>query len=133
MKRKTRLLVALTKQTILPAFFLLLGFNVFAQRTITGTVTGPDSKPVVGASVVVKGTTVGTTTNDQGVFSIAVPANRDVLIITYVEYEVNEVTITGNTVNVTMKEKDITQNEVVVVGLWNSKTNQCYRCCFQCE
>ena len=116
MKRKTRLLVALTRHTILPAVFLLFGFSVFAQRTITGIVTGPDSKPVVGASVVVKGTTLGTTTNDQGAFSIAVPANRDILIITYVEYEVNEVTITGNTVNVTMKEKDITQNEVVFVG-----------------
>src|SRR5205814_1634585 len=90
MKRKNRLLVALTRHAIIPAFFLLLGFNTFAQRTITGKVTGPDSKPVVGASVIVKGTTVGTTTNDQGAFSIAVPANRDVLIITYIEYEVNE-------------------------------------------
>jgi len=116
MKRKNRLLVALTSHTILPAFFLLLVFNSFAQRTITGTVTGPDKKPVVGASVIVKGTGIGTTTTDQGTFSIAVPANHDVLVITYVEYEVNEVTITGNTVNVTMKEKDITQNEVVVTG-----------------
>src|SRR5688572_1591155 len=116
MKRKNRLLVTLTKHTILPAFFLLLVFNSFAQRTITGTVTGPDKKPVAGASVIVKGTTVGTTTNDQGTFSIVVPANRDILLITYVEYEVNEVTVTGNTVDVTMKEKDITQNEVVVVG-----------------
>ena len=99
MKSKNRLLVPLTRHTILPAFFLLLALNIFGQRTITGIVTGPDSKPVVGASVVVKGTTLGTTTNDQGAFSIAVPANRDILIITYVEYEVNEVTITGNTVN----------------------------------
>jgi TonB-dependent starch-binding outer membrane protein SusC len=116
MKSKNRLLVALTRHTVLPAFFLLLTFNIFAQRTITGTVTGPDKKPVVGASVIVKGTSVGTTTNEQGIFSIAVPANHDVLIFTYVEYELNEVTITGNTVNVTMKEKDITQNEVVVTG-----------------
>ncbi|HET6724279.1 MAG TPA: carboxypeptidase-like regulatory domain-containing protein, partial [Chitinophagaceae bacterium] len=116
MKQKKRLLVALTRHTVLPAFFLFLAFNIFAQRTITGTVTGPDKKPVVGASVIVKGTTVGTTTNERGVFSIAVPANHDVLVITYVEYEVNEVTVTGNTVEVSMKEKDITQNEVVVVG-----------------
>jgi len=116
MKRKNRLLVALTRHAFLPAFFLLLAFNTFAQKTITGTVTGPDKKPVAGASVVVKGTTVGTTTNDQGVFSIALPANHDVLIITYVSYEVNEVTVTGNSVNVTMKERDITQNEVVVIG-----------------
>jgi TonB-linked SusC/RagA family outer membrane protein len=116
MKQKKRLLVALTRHTVLPAFFLFLAFNVSAQRTITGTVTGPDKKPVVGASVIVKGTTVGTTTNEQGVFSITVPANHDVLIITYVEYEVNEVTVTGNTVEVSMREKDITQNEVVVVG-----------------
>jgi TonB-dependent starch-binding outer membrane protein SusC len=116
MKRKTRWLVALTRPTILPAFFFLLAFNSFAQKTITGTVTGPDKKPVVGASVVVKGTKLGTTTNDQGTFSIAVPANHDVLIITYVEYEVNEVTVTGNTVDVTMRERDITQNEVVVTG-----------------
>jgi TonB-dependent starch-binding outer membrane protein SusC len=116
MKSKNRLLVALTRHTILPAFFLLLALNIFAQRTITGTVIGPDKKPVVGASVVVKGTKLGTTTNDQGTFSIAVPANHDVLIITYVEYEVNEVTVTGNTVDVTMRERDITQNEVVVTG-----------------
>ena len=116
MKSKNRLLVAMTRHTILPAFFLLLTLNIFAQRTITGTVTGPDKKPVVGASVIVKGTSAGTTTNEKGVFSIAVPANHDVLVITYVEYEVNEVTVTGNTVEVTMKEKDVTQNEVVVVG-----------------
>ena len=116
MKRKTRLPVALTRHTILLAFFLFLVFTSFAQKTITGTVTGPDKKPVLGASVIVKGTSVGTTTNDQGVFSIALPANHDVLIITYVEYEVNEVTVIGNSVNVTMKEKDITQNEVVVTG-----------------
>jgi TonB-linked SusC/RagA family outer membrane protein len=116
MKRKTQLPVALTRHTILLAFFLFLVFNSFAQKTITGTVTGPDKKPVVGASVIVKGTKLGTTTNDQGTFSIAVPANHDVLIITYVEYEVNEVTVTGNTVDVTMRERDITQNEVVVTG-----------------
>ena len=116
MKRKTRLPVALTRHTVLLAFFVFLVFNSFAQKTITGTVMGPDKKPVVGASVIVKGTTVGTTTNEQGAFSIALPANRDVLLITYVEYEVNEVTVTGNTVNVTMKLRDVTQNEVVVTG-----------------
>jgi len=116
MKRKTRLPVALTRHTFVLAFFLFLVVNSFAQKTITGTVIGPDKKPVVGASVIVKGTSVGTTTNDQGAFSIALPANRDVLLITYVEYEVNEITVTGNTVEVTMKEKDMTQNEVVVTG-----------------
>src|SRR6187200_2131596 len=116
MKRKTRLPVALTRPAILLAFSFFLVFNSLAQKTITGTVMGPDKKPVTGASVIVKGTTVGTTTNEQGAFSIALPANRDVLLITYVEYEVNEVTVTGNTVEVTMKEKDMTQNEVVVTG-----------------
>jgi TonB-linked SusC/RagA family outer membrane protein len=116
MKQKKRLLVVLTRHSIFLAFFLLLISNSYAQKTITGTVIGPDTKPVVGASVVVKGTSVGTTTNDQGVFSIALPANHDVLLITYVEYEVNEVTVTGNTVNVTMKLRDVTQNEVVVTG-----------------
>jgi hypothetical protein len=105
MKRKTRLPVALTRHTILLAFFLFLVFNSFAQKTITGTVTGPDKKPVLGASVIVKGTSVGLLPMIREHFLLLLPANHDVLIITYVEYEVNEVTVTGNTVDVTMKRK----------------------------
>ncbi|MBL7729673.1 MAG: carboxypeptidase-like regulatory domain-containing protein, partial [Chitinophagaceae bacterium] len=70
---------------------LLLLFGVvffaaqaLAQRTITGKVTDDKGVPVPNASVVVKGTTVGTTTKDDGSYSIVVPANGKALIFSAV-------------------------------------------------
>ncbi|MBO7438992.1 MAG: carboxypeptidase-like regulatory domain-containing protein, partial [Bacteroidales bacterium] len=59
--------------------FLLLLFigigNALAQRTITGKVTGDDGQPVLGATIAIKGTTVGTISGLDGSYSLTVPAN----------------------------------------------------------
>ncbi len=99
--------------TLLVLLFVTVGF---AQRKITGKVTGPDSKPVSGATVSVKGTNVATSTSEEGIFSLTVPANQNVLVISYVDYEVNEINITGDNVEVAMKARSSTLNEVVVTG-----------------
>src|SRR6185295_7495435 len=67
--------------------FLILWFSwqgVMAQsRTITGTVKDNKDEAVIGASIIVKGTTTGTYTDEEGNFSIAVPSGSSALIIKY--------------------------------------------------
>jgi TonB-dependent starch-binding outer membrane protein SusC len=91
----------------------------FAQsRVITGTVTSTeDNMGVPGATVLVKGTTIGTATDIDGKYSISVPAGSNVLVFTFVGLRTQEVNI-GNrtTVNVTL-ESDVTAlGEVIVTG-----------------
>jgi TonB-linked SusC/RagA family outer membrane protein len=65
-------------------FFLGI-VGVFAQRTITGTVTNAEDKSTIpGTTVIVKGTTIGTITDVDGKYSITVPANRNSLMFSYV-------------------------------------------------
>ena len=87
----------------------------FAQSLISGTVTDASSgDPLVGASVVVKGTTNGTLTSDNGSFRISA-SQGDVLTISYVGYVSQEVTVTSaTTYNVGMKLG--TLDEVVITG-----------------
>jgi TonB-linked SusC/RagA family outer membrane protein len=108
------------KQTLLGLLLMLLtSVTVLAQsRTITGKVTSseePDGVP--GASVVVKGTTLGTITELNGNYSLAVPENASELVFSFVGYLTKEVTISGQSViNVSLETDIKTLNEVVVTG-----------------
>ena len=94
---------------------LFFGITVQAQN-ITGTVTDAQG-PLPGASVVVKGTTLGTTSDFDGNYSIDAPADAVTLVFSYVGYSKQEVPIDGRTViNVTMAEDAQALSEVVVVG-----------------
>ncbi len=114
----------LAKLTTLKGSFLLLLLIValpsLAQRKVEGKVTGPDSKPVFGATVAVKNTNVATSTSTDGMYSIILPPNASVLVFSYVGYEVAEETVSGSgnltTVNVVMKAQAANLNEVIVVG-----------------
>lgn len=97
----------------------LLSFKSFSQQTVAGTVTDENTAPLSGVSVVIKGTTGGVTTDDEGKFSISVPSSSAVLLVTYQGYLNKEVTVGNNaTVNVQLlpdvRRRDL--NEVVVVG-----------------
>src|SRR5450759_803657 len=90
---------------------------VFAQKTVTGTVTGTDNTPLPGVSIVVKGTTTGTITDINGKYSLSVPSDAKTLLFTFVGMESKEVEIgSSNVYNVTLSESLIGLNEVVVVG-----------------
>lgn len=114
----------LAKLTTLKGSFLLLLLIValpsLAQRKVEGKVTGPDSKPVFGATVAVKNTNVATSTSTDGMYSIVLPPNATVLVFSYVGYEVAEEAVTGSgnltTVNIVMKAQAANLNEVIVVG-----------------
>jgi len=97
----------------------LVNAVAFAQgRVVTGTVTSvEDGMGVPGATVLVKGTTIGTATDIDGKYSINVPAGSNVLVFTFVGLTSQEVNI-GNrsTINVAL-ESDITAlSEVIVTG-----------------
>lgn len=111
------------KKTFSLALFLVLSLLAFSQqRTVTGKVSGPDSKPIFGVSVSVKGGNTGTTTSADGTFSISMPANSDVLVFTYIGYDPQEVSVKGTgSVDITLQPQTTNLNEVVVIGYGTSK------------
>src|SRR5690554_4573876 len=104
--------------SLLFVLFLLAATVVNAQqRTITGTVTDSRNLPLPGVTVMVEGTTQGTVTNGNGVYSIDVPANAEVLIFSFVGMTTLEEQISGRTsINVQLQEDVIGLEEVVAVG-----------------
>ncbi len=104
------------------AALLLLGVAlpqaVLAQdRAISGTVKDEAGAELPGVSVVVKGTTRGTTTNGEGKYQLTVPGNNTTLVFSFVGYGSKEIVV-GNqsTVNLSLSAEDKVLNEVVVVG-----------------
>ncbi|MCE9351389.1 TonB-dependent receptor [Phocaeicola vulgatus] len=111
----------------LMSFLWLLMFTcsstlgMMAQNSVNGKVTDSTGEPIIGASVLEKGTTNGTITDFNGNFSLMV-SSRAVLQITYIGYMPVEVIVSDkSTVNVTMKEDTETLDEVVVVGYGTQK------------
>lgn len=92
------------------------------EETCVGVVKDAAGEPVIGASVVVKGTKNGTITDFDGNFSLKGGVKRnDVIVISYIGYQSQELTWTGKPLNVTLKEDDKTLEEVVVVGYGTQK------------
>lgn len=97
--------------------FVFLSMPLFAQKTITGKVTDPLGNPVSNASVVLKGTKTGTTTNDNGTYSIYVPTNSGTLVFSIIDKETKEIAIrSSGEINVSLTGVDKSLEDVVVVG-----------------
>lgn len=98
--------------------FLSVSTLAFSQtKVISGRVTTETAEPVAGASITVKGVkSIGTQTDGQGFFKLAVPENTKILVFSFISYKTKEVAITGSTVNVTMEDDNTDLSEVVVVG-----------------
>src|SRR4051794_22027824 len=89
----------------------------FAQRTATGIIRDVGGKPLSGATIAVKGGTQTAVTDDKGTFSIAVPDNNSVLVISYVGFTTQELSVgTGNNFDVSLQPNFAELNQVVVVG-----------------
>ncbi|HKO82576.1 MAG TPA: TonB-dependent receptor plug domain-containing protein, partial [Chitinophagaceae bacterium] len=117
------MLAKLTSPRVLVfALFLCAAIPSFAQKKVEGKVTGPDGKPVFGATVTAKGTNVSTTTSTDGSYSITLPANSSVLEITYVGNQSVELNVSNRTTaDVTMKFQAANLDEVVVIGYGTAK------------
>jgi TonB-linked SusC/RagA family outer membrane protein len=112
------------KLTLLLAMIGFIGLQgVFAQTSVTGTVTDADNGGTLpGVSVQVKGTSLGTVTDMDGKYSLQVPEDAAALIFSFVGMEPQEVAYTGQTViNVDMKTSALKLEEVVVTALGVSR------------
>jgi TonB-linked SusC/RagA family outer membrane protein len=107
------------KLTVLLVLLMFSGLQVvFAQRTVTGRVATTDNSPLTGVTVVVKGTTTGTSTDAGGQFSIAVPNNQAVLLFSFIGFDSKEVNVgLQSTINVTLEESTKQLAEVVITAL----------------
>lgn len=104
---------------ILPA---VLHTAVWAQtKTVKGRVTDEKDQPVAGASVQVKGAARGTTTSEEGAFSLPVPADAGSLVVSRVGYAEQTVAITGETLDIKLTATSAKLDEVVVVGYGTQK------------
>lgn len=106
---------------VLTLVFFAFGFAM-AQRAITGMVTDQKGEPMVGASVLVKGTTAGTVTDIDGKYSLSVPAGATTLVFSFVGYQTQEVTLgTSNAVDVSLGESTLQEVVVTAIGIQRDK------------
>jgi len=91
--------------------------NMQQPRIITGTVTDENGDPVIGATVIVKGTTQGTITDAQGNFSITDVPEDGVLVFSFVGMRTQEVDVAGKiSIDIIMEQEAIGLEEVVAIG-----------------
>jgi Ca-activated chloride channel homolog len=107
---------------VLALFLAIFSFsNSFAGLVITGKVIAEDGTPIPGVTVLIKGTSKGTTTDLNGKYSIEVPDGNVKLEFSYIGYLTEEVKVgTENTINVKLTTNLSTVDEVVVVGYGTS-------------
>lgn len=102
---------------LLLALVLTGAQTVSAQTTVSGTITDGSQIPLSGASVAVKGTTVGTVADFDGNYVVEVPQGSNVLVFSYIGYTTKEVMLDGqDTINVILQEDAQALEEIVVVG-----------------
>ena len=102
--------------------FVLLPFAAIAQVTISGTVRETSGEPIIGASVMEKGTSNGAATDLNGNFSFKASSPQATLVVSYVGFESQEVKVAGRrNIVITMKTDDEMLDDVVVVGYGTMK------------
>lgn len=91
--------------------------TMLAQRTISGTLTDQSGDPLIGANVIAKGTTTGTITDFDGTYSLVVPDGSTTLIFSYAGFTTQEIAIGTQTVINAVLSEGLELDEIVVTGL----------------
>lgn len=87
------------------------------QRSVSGKVTDSSGSPLPGASVVIKGTTNGSITNAEGVFSLAKVPYDATLVVSFIGMDTQEIKLEGkSSINVVMQEETVGIKEVIAIG-----------------
>lgn len=102
---------------------LILNISVYAQTTVSGLVIDSNHEPVIGASVLVKGTPTGTATDFEGRFTVKAPNENSMLVISYVGCETREVAANSPELQngIVLRENVQNLDEVVVIGYGSVK------------
>ncbi|MEY2835097.1 MAG: hypothetical protein RLZZ557_759 [Bacteroidota bacterium] len=102
---------------LLCSVLLLAGQLIAQNRTVSGKVSDASGAPVANASVIVKGTRTGTTTNANGNFSFSVPAGAKIIVISAIGLAPQEYPIPANgTISATLQQDDRKMEEVIITG-----------------
>ncbi|MFA6592568.1 MAG: TonB-dependent receptor [Bacteroidales bacterium] len=108
------------KKLIIIAFALCISTIGFAQNTIKGLIVDSNSEPLAGVSVIVKGTSNGTTSNADGKYSLNAKEGS-VLLFSFLGMIDNEVVVKGNVINVKMLNDNYALDDAVVIGYGSVK------------
>lgn len=125
--RRTPIVLGLSAALCMPAAFSYANVGgrvdsesiqaVMQARTIKGQILDETGESMIGVSVLVKGTTVGTVTDFDGNYTLEVPGGKGVLEVSYIGYKTKEITIGNNSqINIKMEPDTQALDEVVVIG-----------------
>ncbi len=96
---------------------VLISSGLYAQKSINGKVTSEDGAPLPGVTVIVKGTTIGTVTDADGIYALTVPESQGTLVFSFIGMKPQEVSINGQSeINVKLASDVIGLEEVIAVG-----------------
>ena len=110
------------KKSFLPLFFIIINSMLFAQEeyTLRGAISDESNgEAMFGTTIYLKGTTIGTTTNEYGFYSITAPEGKYTLVVSYLGYKEiqKEVFLNKDTkLNIEIKEDPSTLDEVVITA-----------------
>ena len=89
----------------------------YSKRKIKGTVTDQNKSPLPGASVIVKGTTIGVISDSSGAFELEVPSDNSIISVSFVGMQTQDVAVSGKSqINVSLQEDAFGIEEVVAIG-----------------
>lgn len=108
---------------LLPLLLLVLAAFPAGAQLVKGVVKDASGEPLIGATVIEKGSTNGTATDIDGIFQLNVKdANKAVIVVSYLGYTTEEVAVNGKTnLDIVLKEESELLNEVIVVGYGQQK------------
>jgi len=99
---------------LLALFLMTIGVNA---QTVTGKIIDETGLEIIGANILVKGTTIGTVSDLDGSYSLDLPNGATTLVFSYVGFEAQEIETAGrNVINITLQSDDEILGDVVVVG-----------------
>ena len=111
-----------TRKALVSILLSTLCLFAYAQKTITGAIVDSTDEPLIGANVLVKGTTNGTITDFDGKFTLKDVTPSDILVCSYIGYLTEEVKVGDRTsFKIVMKDDSKALDEVVVVGYGQMK------------
>src|SRR5688500_4294792 len=110
------------RKLLISALLLFAVTVVQAQQAVKGKITDETGAPIPGASVVIKGTAIGTTTDNTGSFSFSLPPNSKILLISALGYGEKQIAITKEAeFTISLSHATKSMDEVVVVAYGTAK------------
>ncbi len=108
---------------LLPLFLLVMAAFPASAQLVRGVVSDPSGEPLIGATVIEKGSTNGTATDIDGMYQLNLKdAKNAILVVSYVGYATEEIPVKGqSTLDIVLKEESSVLNELVVVGYGQQK------------